>query len=119
MVDKKVVVRFLVPINEDERFGNGLQHPYYKWENLVDEIFKRFRGWTLDPVLKHGCYPDEVTEKPIFDESREYTVDVEEVKIPEFKAFIKEYVTKTFCQACIRIEIRGESELIYREYFEE
>lgn len=95
----KLETRFLVPIHEDISYGGAL-NPYNRWERLQRDLTKLFSGWTCH-ALCVGETIDPDTGRPVRDESKPYTVALEEERIPELREYLRKRVAVIFRQKVI------------------
>jgi hypothetical protein len=105
--------RFLIPIREDARVGNGAGHPAKRWEGLHVRLDDEFGGWSLDSALVKGVYRDPVTGRTVFDESRRYTVALSRRRLPALRRLLRD-VAVEFAQEEIYFVISGTVEFIKR-----
>ncbi len=101
----KIESKFLVPLTGDESLSSGRLHPANKWKWLQDELIIRFEGYTPYKTGP-GAWKDP-TGDVIYDECREFHVDIEEKKIDEMIELL-EVVAVKFQQQCIRFVCQGK-----------
>lgn len=115
MSDQEQIIQttFLVPIREDKKVGNGELHPEWRWEDIIEELYKKFGGWTMAPNLYPGGWVNPKSGNRIDDESRKYFVDIKRKDLNKMRAFIED-TAGMFKQICVRFEYEGKVEYIYQ-----
>lgn len=103
----KIESKFLVPLRGDKSLGSGRLHPVGKWKWLQDELNKRFEGYSKSETIIVGEWLDPQTNRKVYDESREYYVDIRENQLSQMQDFLEEIASK-FQQKCIRFVCKGE-----------
>ncbi|REJ72010.1 MAG: hypothetical protein DWQ29_22205 [Planctomycetota bacterium] len=104
---------FLVPIRGDAALSDGSVHAPEQWEWLRAEIWSQFGGVTESPGLHVGFYQNPDTEEMVTDESRRFTVAVQEHEVDNLRDLMREACVM-FCQKCIYLSIAGRVEFIER-----
>lgn len=106
-----VVVRFQIPICEDEKVGTGAKHSISRWKTLQDALEENFGGWSKFGSSEGG-WKDPERGIVVHDKCRVFEVDVAEGRLDELRALLRR-ACLTFCQKCIRAVILGRAEYIY------
>ena len=102
---------FLIPVRRDANLSDGGEHEPEDWAWLDDELFDRFGGVTYSPILYRGAYLDPDTHERVVDDSKKYTVAIEETLVAELRQLLA--VTCIFFrQKLIYLSVAGRVEFI-------
>lgn len=112
MNQEKVETTVLIPMKEDRNVGNSDFHPHTRWTKLDEDLYDKFKGWTVSPGLYEGNYPDPDTGEKVTDSSRVYIIDIDKGSIDVLRTYLGEVVGPMFRQKCIRLTIKGEVEYV-------
>lgn len=102
---------FLIPICRDANLSDGLPHASEIWEWLYDELVVRFQGVTFSPLIYRGTYLEPDTAERVSDESKKYTVAIEESRVDELRGLLTAACV-FFEQKCIYLSIGGHVEFV-------
>ncbi len=102
---------FLIPIRRDANQSDGKLHESGIWEWLDDELLERFQGVTFSPLTYRGAYVDPDTLERVFDDSKKYTVAIEELRVDELRKLLSAACV-LFEQKCIYLSIAGRVEFV-------
>jgi hypothetical protein len=102
---------FLIPICRDENLSDGDEHEPEDWAWLDDELFDRFGGVTYSLLLYRGAYTDPDTHERVVDESKKYTVAIEETRVAELRQLLA-VACIFFRQKLIYLSVAGRVEFI-------
>ena len=103
---ERIESRFLVPLRGDKSLGLGRLQSADKWNWLQNQLNIMFGGYSSLKTIVAGEWIDPQTSQTVYDESREYRVDINASRLPVMKDFLGE-VAEVFQQQCIRFVCKG------------
>ncbi len=106
-----VECEFLIPLRRDAKFSDGALHSTEAWTWLTDELYERFRGYTVAPGLCTGVYEDPDEHESVADESRKYVVAVRTDEVNELRSILID-ACGVFQQKCVYLSVGGIVEFI-------
>jgi hypothetical protein len=106
-LDEIIQTSFLLPIREDEEFGDGNIHPEWKWSSFQEKLYDQFGGWTMSDNLYLGGWINPKSKERVRDISRKYFVDVKRKDFGKLISLLSSNAS-IFLQNCIRLEYEGK-----------
>lgn len=110
---KRIESRFLIPLRADKSLGLDRLHPADKWKWLQNQLNIRFGGYSRSQTIVAGEWIDPRTMQAVFDESREYCVDIGPGQLTAMEDFLAE-VAVVFQQQCVRLVCKGDVHYVKR-----